>query len=205
MVIGNPSGPMRICFFGDSFVNGTGDDACLGWVGRVCAAGRRDGRDITCYNLGIRRDTSADIHRRWKREAEMRLPPEHDGRLVFSFGANDCCVGEDGVRVDHAETMANAKDILMAARAWRPTLMVSPLPIGEPATDTRIADLVEALSTLCASLDVPFLNVFHLAAGSAVWAGEVAAGDGAHPNEGGYTIIAEAFKRWGPWLSWIVV
>ena len=195
---------MRICFFGDSFVNGTGDDACLGWVGRVCAAGRRDGRDITCYNLGIRRDTSADIRRRWKREAEMRLPPEHDGRLVFSFGANDCCVGEDGVRVDHARAVANAKDILMAAHAWRPTLMVSPLPIREPATDARIADLVEALSTLCASLDVPFFNVFHLAAGSMTWANEVAAGDGAHPNEGGYTIIAEAFRRWEPWLSWIV-
>jgi acyl-CoA thioesterase-1 len=38
---------------------------------------------------------------RWQREAEARLPSEHDGRLVFSFGANDCCPGEDigGVRV----------------------------------------------------------------------------------------------------------
>lgn len=26
---------MRICFIGDSFVNGTGDDTCLGWVGRI--------------------------------------------------------------------------------------------------------------------------------------------------------------------------
>jgi acyl-CoA thioesterase I len=135
---------MRICFFGDSFVNGAGDDSCLGWVGRVCAAGRRDGRDLTCYNLGIRRDTSADIHRRWAREAEMRLPPEHDGRLVFSFGANDCCVEEAGVRVDHAETMAIAKDILTAARARRPTLMVSPLPIREPATGRTLSQFVQS-------------------------------------------------------------
>ena len=28
-------GPLRVCFFGDSFLNGTGDDACLG---RACAA-----------------------------------------------------------------------------------------------------------------------------------------------------------------------
>jgi hypothetical protein len=28
---------IRICFFGDSIVNGTGDDACLGWVGRICS------------------------------------------------------------------------------------------------------------------------------------------------------------------------
>src|SRR6202011_3560744 len=87
--------PIRICFFGDSMVNGTGDDACLGWVGRVCAAARRRGRDLTCYNLGIRRDTSADVLARWQREAEARLLPEHDGRLIFSFGANDCCPGED--------------------------------------------------------------------------------------------------------------
>jgi acyl-CoA thioesterase-1 len=30
---------MRICFFGDSFVNGTGDDDGLGWVGRIVADG----------------------------------------------------------------------------------------------------------------------------------------------------------------------
>ena len=75
--------PMRICFIGDSFVQGTGDDACLGWVGRVCAALRQQGRDLTSYNLGIRRDTSADIRQRWQREAQLRLPAEHDGRLVF--------------------------------------------------------------------------------------------------------------------------
>jgi hypothetical protein len=31
--------------FGDSIVNGTGDDACLGWVGRICSAARRRGID----------------------------------------------------------------------------------------------------------------------------------------------------------------
>jgi acyl-CoA thioesterase I len=204
MIVKNQPAPMRTCFFGDSFVNGTGDDSCLGWVGRVCAASRQNGRDLTCYNLGIRSDTSGDILRRWRREAEIRLPPEQDGRLVFSFGANDCCVGEDrvGVRVHHAQTVANARDILSAARAWRPTLMVSPLPVRETATDRRIADLVEALAMLCVSLDIPYLNVFDSASESVIWADEVAAGDGAHPNQGGYTIIAEVFRRWGPWLSW---
>jgi lysophospholipase L1-like esterase len=62
---------MRICFFGDSIVNGTGDPDCLGWVGRVCGAARKSGVDLTSYNLGIRRDTSADILRRWRREAEL--------------------------------------------------------------------------------------------------------------------------------------
>jgi acyl-CoA thioesterase-1 len=194
--------PIRVCFFGDSFVNGTGDDACLGWVGRACATSRRNGRDLTCYNLGVRRDTSADVRIRWRREAEARLPPEHDGRLVFSFGANDCCVGDDGVRVDPADTVANTRDILATALTWRPTLMVGPLPVREPAADERIATLAEAFSMVCASLDVPYLNVFRLAAASKIWAEEVAAGDGAHPNEGGYALIAAAFQQWAPWSDW---
>jgi acyl-CoA thioesterase I len=197
--------PLRICFFGDSMVNGTGDDACLGWVGRACAAARRGGRDVTCYNLGIRRDTSADVRARWRREAEARLPPDHDGRLVFSFGANDGCPGEDagGVRVAPARALANAEAILTEAMAWRPTLMVGPLPICDASVDGRTAELSRAFGSLCARLGIPYLAVFHLAASSDAWAREVAAGDGAHPNEAGYGLVAEAFIRWAPWRSWI--
>ena len=65
---------MRICFVGDSFVNGTGDPDCLGWAGRVCAAAQHDGHDITYYNLGVRRETTADIRDRWEREVSCRLP-----------------------------------------------------------------------------------------------------------------------------------
>lgn len=196
--------PIRVCFFGDSFVNGTGDDACLGWVGRVCAASRARGHDVTCYNLGIRRDTSTDVLQRWRREAEARLPPEHDGRLVFSFGANDCCPREDGgrMRVPQDLALANAHAILTKARAWRPTLMVGPLPICDRDVDARIARLSAALVPLCASLGVPYLDVFADAAASPLWAREVAAGDGAHPNGGGYAVIAAAVQCWSAWQAW---
>ncbi|BBK31364.1 lysophospholipase L1-like esterase [Stella humosa] len=199
-----PPAPLRICFFGDSMVNGTGDDACLGWVGRACAAARRGGRDLTCYNLGIRRDTSADVLARWQGEADRRLPPEHDGRLVFSFGANDCCEGEDaGVRVAPHRVLANAETILATALKRRPTLMVGPFPICDPAVDRRTALLSAELAALCARLGVPFLEVFAIAAGSAAWVGEVAAGDGAHPNAGGYALVAQAFDLWPAWRRWL--
>jgi acyl-CoA thioesterase I len=197
--------PMRICFFGDSFVNGTGDDACLGWVGRACAAARHAGRDVTCYNLGIRGDTTTHVLQRWRREAEARLLAEHDGRLVFSFGANDCCPAADGdgVRVAPAQALANAETILTVARASRPTLMVGPLPVGDAATDRRIIALSGEFGALCAGLDVPYLDLFGLVAASPVWSREVAEGDGAHPNMGGYGEVAEAFMRWPPWRRWI--
>ena len=128
---------MRICFIGDSFVNGTGDDDCLGWVGRVCSRARRGGADITVYNLGIRRDTSADIRGRWRREAAVRLPAEFNSGLVFSFGANDCVVETPpDTRVSVEASMANTTAILREAKAWLPVLMVGPAPIGD-------ADMIE--------------------------------------------------------------
>jgi len=104
----------------------------------------------TCYNLGVRRDTSADVLARWQREAMARLPPEHDGRLVFSFGANNCCPGEDigGVRVAPGRALTNAEAILTAAVAWRPTLMVGPLPICDIAVDRRIRHLSDDFASL---------------------------------------------------------
>jgi acyl-CoA thioesterase-1 len=196
--------PLRICFFGDSMVNGTGDDACLGWVGRACSAARRGGRDVTCYNLGIRRDTSEDVLMRWESEAKGRLLPKHDGRLVFSFGANDACLREDGkVRVTPDRAVANAEAILVNAMASRPTLMVGPFPICDPGVDIRVRELSARFSALCDRLGISFLPVVDIASASDIWRQEVAAGDGAHPNEQGYALVAEAFIRWSAWRAWI--
>lgn len=196
---------MRICFIGDSFVNGTGDDECLGWTGRVCAAARKPGHDLTFYNLGVRRDTSDDIAARWRREAEARLPDDQDGRLVFSFGTNDCTPGDErGVRVPRSRTLANAETILAAARAWRPTVMVGPLPVGEhPPTDARIAALSSELGALCARLHVPYLDVFAVMAACEPWLREASRGDGSHPSSGGYAALARIVCDWTAWRSWL--
>ena len=65
---------VRICFVGESFVNGTGDPECLGWAGRICVNANRKGYDITYYNLGVRRETSSELKNRWLREVSYRLP-----------------------------------------------------------------------------------------------------------------------------------
>jgi acyl-CoA thioesterase-1 len=90
---------IRICFIGDSFVNGTGDPLCLGWTGRVSAAAIQQGYAVTSYNLGIRWETSADIAARWRDECARRLPAHSDGRVVFSFGANDTTVEQGRQRL----------------------------------------------------------------------------------------------------------
>lgn len=196
---------MRICFFGDSFVNGTGDPDCLGWVGRVCAAQLRRGRDLTCYNLGVRRDRSADVRARWRAEALGRLPEGIDGRLVFSFGVNDSIQEGGGARLAPSLTLEHATRILTNAAAWRPTLFVGPPPIAEPSVNRRIGDLSEALAALCADLDTPYLDIFSRLVRSDRWMTEVASVDGAHPGAGGYAELAEIVADWAAWQRWFEV
>ncbi len=195
---------MRICFIGDSFVQGAGDDECLGWVGRISADARKQGHDVTAYNLGVRRDTSEDIAARWCREVEARLPETVKGRLVFSFGTNDCCLGDDGkVRVPQARSLENAHTILCAAQKWRPTLMIGPLPVSDDgATDARVWALSEAFGALCDQLGVPYLEVFTTMASNAVWKRDAASGDGTHPNTAGYGALAKLIGDWAVWRAW---
>lgn len=197
---------MRICFFGDSFVNGTGDDDGLGWVGRVVAKARQGGCDVTGYNLGIRRDTSADVASRWRGEAALRLPAECGGCLVFSFGANDCVSSEGGnaPRVAQAQSLSNAAAILGAAQSWLPTLMIGPAIVADdPEANERICRLSGDYAKLCERSGVPYLELCQLLLATRTWTQEALAGDGAHPNRGGYAIVADAIANWHAWQSWL--
>lgn len=193
---------MRICFFGDSFVNGTGDCNGLGWVGAICVLARATGRDLTVYNLGIRRDTSADVLSRWRREAEPRLPGDVDGRLVFSFGVNDCTGTE--ARIAPQDCLANAATILSEAIAWKPTLMVGPPPLADcPMTDGRIRSLSRDLALLCGALGVPYLDLHSPLAHDTAWRDEALAGDGCHPSDAGYAKMADLVTAWPAWQAWV--
>lgn len=195
----------RVCFFGDSFVNGTGDDEALGWVGRLCAAERRAGADLTVYNLGVRRDTSADVLGRWRAEAGLRLPAAVLGRLVFSFGLNDLARDEAGAsRIAPARTLANAAEILGEASALWPTLMVGPPPITDDAgRNAEIVRLSADLGRLCADAGVPFLDLTAFAVEHlALWRAEAEAGDGIHPNAKSYAALAGVVGRWSAWRAW---
>src|ERR1700761_483562 len=81
---------IRVCFLGDSFTLGTGDDDGLGWVGRVHATERGRGVDLTSYNLGVRGQTGAEIAARAPREVAERISGKGDRQaVVVSFGSND--------------------------------------------------------------------------------------------------------------------
>jgi lysophospholipase L1-like esterase len=193
---------LRICFVGDSFVNGTGDPSCLGWAGRICVAAQQLGHDITYYNLGIRRQTSTDIAHRWKAEVSCRLPEGCDGRIVFSFGVNDTVLEHGKVRVEVAESVENTRQILSGALHMFPTIMVGPSPGMNEEQNLRIAHLSDSFARVCDELGVPYLPVLASLQQSGVWSREAAANDSAHPRAAGYAALADLVQNWSAWLSW---
>jgi lysophospholipase L1-like esterase len=196
---------LRICFVGDSFVNGTGDPECLGWTGRVCADANKKGFDITYYNLGIRRNTSTDIANRWLQEVSLRLPKEYDGRVVFSFGLNDTSVENGKTRVELAKSVENVYAILSKAQQLYPVLMIGPAPFAEQEDHQRrqkTSNLSQKFALVCKELNVPYLDVFPILESSKIWIDEAKSHDGAHPRAGGYAKFAEIVKNWQAWRNW---
>lgn len=195
---------MRLCFIGDSYVTGTGDQTCQGWAGRLCAMERRGGRDVTLYNLGVRGQTSCDIARRWLTETRSRLDGRHDGGVVLSFGVNDCTTTPHGqTRVTWADSMRATRSILEQARQTWPVLMVGPPPVGHEDHDWRIRALSDAMARLCADMKIPFLPIWEPLRARPLWCAEIARGDGFHPTGGGYAELARLVHDWPAWRKWM--
>lgn len=190
---------IRICFLGDSYVQGTGDDECLGWTGRLCASARRAGHDITYYNLGVRRETSTDIARRWLMECEPRLLTATDNYVVFSFGANDASLVDGQQRVSEADTIANLHAVLDNARTRYRTLMVGPPPADDADHNARLARLSERMRDAAGQLGVPYVATLPALIDDRIWLDEVRDKDGAHPRAAGYARLARIVAASGAW------
>jgi lysophospholipase L1-like esterase len=190
---------IRICFIGDSFVNGTGDPLCLGWTGRVSAAAIQQGYAVTSYNLGIRRETSADIAARWRDECARRLPAQSDGRVVFSISANNTTVEQGRQRLALDATLHHLRAMAQDAQRHYLTLLVGPPPVAEAAHNRRIMALCYAMAEVTQALGVPYLPVCERLVQGRTWVQEAAQSDGAHPRQGGYAALAALVQAWPAW------
>ncbi|HEX6705608.1 MAG TPA: GDSL-type esterase/lipase family protein [Albitalea sp.] len=193
------SGDHRICFVGDSFVQGTADPQCRGWVGRVCEAARRRGIDVTAYNLGVRRDTSRDIRARWEAECAARFNVPCRSHVLFSFGANDMTMEDGALRVSFDASVANLQAVVVAARRRHAVVVVGPPPVGEAAQDERIVQLCRRYALRAAQLEVPYLGLADALMSDERWMRDVAASDGCHPGEVGCELVAAHVQAWPAW------
>jgi lysophospholipase L1-like esterase len=190
---------LRICFIGDSYVNGTGDPECLGWAGRLGTSARRAGHNLTCYNLGVRRETSADVARRWRAECECRLPATTENHVVFSFGANDVTIENGARRVPEQDSLAHLRATLDAAKARYRTLVIGAPAVPDDAHNARLARLSERMAEVATQMGIPYLALFPYTVNDAQWMDEVRANDGAHPRAAGYAKIAALVEAWPAW------
>ncbi len=197
---GLPPVDVRVCFFGDSLTAGVGDPTGAGWVGPVSTAARARGVDLTAYGLGVRRDTSVDIARRWLGEARLRHRDGDRYGVVFACGTNDVVEQGGRRRVARERSLALLGDVLDDAHVagWS-ALVVGPPPAQDPRTSARAADLAAGMAGVCAGRDMPFVDPGVLA-GDPVWTAEVAAGDAFHPSTAGYArlaaVIEPVFTDW---------
>jgi len=188
----------RVLFYGDSFVAGTGDPTGLGWVGRVVAASHARGVALTAYPLGVRRESSERVAARWRAEAQPRLDPACDSRVVVSFGANDIAAP---ALAPERSVAALATMLDEASALGLQAFVVGPAPVGDAAGDDRVAALSVAFADVAGERGVPFVSVIESLRASPAWTREAAAGDGAHPAAGGYEelaglVLAGGFVDW---------
>ena len=189
---------IRICFIGDSFVNGTGDEAALGWAGRLCAMANASDIPVTYYNLGIRQNTSKDILLRWESECTLRLPNSCDGRIVLSCGVNDTSIENGKVRVNSVESCSNVRAILRGAKQYT-VLMVGPPPVLDDEQNARIESLSLAFARETKALGVSYIDLFSALCSDDGYKREVAGNDGSHPRSEGYSKMARIIGSSSSW------
>ncbi len=207
---------LRICFVGDSYINGSGDEACLGWIGRLCQ--QRFTRDfrLTFYDLGIRGATTDEIRGRWQQECRARFPDGADNRVVLQFGINDVAeiVGK-GRRVEDDASVANAEAIVRGVADLYPALWVgvppanvacSPMHPSEGMVIDFLQDTAIALNrryaALAAELGVPYLDIQTPLLANPDYMHSLTQGDRMHCDGSGYAMMAGLVDGWDAWAEW---
>jgi len=186
---------LRVCFVGDSYVAGAGDESGMGWVGRLTRHAHARGLPITAYNLGIRGNTSQDVADRLPAEVGRRANPAAETRVVVAYGLNDVILDGGQPRVRIADSLAATERTLdWLASVGVPVLFLGPPPIGDAGQDGRTAELDRQLAVCAGSRRVPYLRVMECLATDRAWLDGVRDGDGAHPGSSGYERYFEVVR-----------
>jgi acyl-CoA thioesterase I len=148
----------------------------------------------------VRRDTSADVARRWLAETSCRLRNGDRYGVVVAVGLNDVVLEDGQPRVPLDRSLAAVTEVVDGAseRGW-PPLVVGPPPVSDAGKSARAADLSIGMASACEARSVSFVDTTGLAL-DAVWVAEVGAGDAYHPSTRGYArlaaLVQPVFLQW---------
>lgn len=190
----------RVCVVGDDLVAGVGDARALGWVGRVAArTGTAEG-PFGVLPLGVPGEGTSGLLERWREETSRRWLPDGDNRLVVGLGGHDLDQGTTLAR--SRLNLANILDDALARRLR--TFVVGPPPGPDPAAHDRTRELAAAFTDVATRRGVPFVDCFAPLVAHDQWYADIAAGDGSHPGQVGYGLIAWLVLH-GGWHEWLGV
>lgn len=188
---------VRICVVGDELSAGMGDARGLGWVGRVVA--RTDSEDpLFVTSLAVPDETSTALSGRWESECLRRFAPGSDNRLVVALGSADLTAG-----LSLARSRLNLANVLDSARSQQVEVFV----VGPPPRPDVDGDALGALSDAYADVStrrqVRYVETFAPLRTHDQWLADVAAGDGVHPGQAGYGLLAwlVLHNGWHDWLG----
>lgn len=189
-------------FFGDSITLGVNDAPAGGWVARLAGIAGEKGLPVppdTFYNLGVRKNTSRMILERWEAEYKARAMEGEKAYFVFCFGTMDMAAPSGRPLVAVGESAANTRDMLMKAREYGEVVMVSAPPVKNDEHCQRIEALCTAYASICESIGVPFVDVFHplMEAG---YVDDLA--DGVHPGPVGNAMLARLLAEDAAFAEW---
>ncbi len=179
---------IRVCVVGDDLVAGVGDPRALGWVGRVGARTPRTEAAVSMFPLGVPGETTADLLSRWRDECARRFEglDGEDCRLVIGLGREDV-----HQLISLPRSRLNLATILDEC-AGRPlqALVVGPPPGPDERLNARIGELSGAFADVCQRRRVTYIDTYTPLIAHEDWLTDLAAGDGRHPGQAGYGLIA---------------
>lgn len=203
-----------VCFVGDELMLGLRDPEGFGWPQRLTRAERDHGHAIVNYVLGVEGDTTRDVARRWRAEAEVRLAGLPAAALVFCFGVNDQASDAGGVRVALPDSLYAAEAMVADAASWRAAFWVGPPPVlasgilqaGRQGQSliydpVRVRGLSQGFAAAAARCGVPYLDLCGVLGER--YARALAQGNGVVPAADGQAAIADAVGAWKPWRDWL--
>lgn len=181
---------LRICFLGDSLTLGACDSACLGWPGRLSQMTMGWGVAVTCYNLGIRRETTTGLAERIADEVTHRFDGDFEKRIVISEGFNDTNTGEGRQRVETEQSIRNMAEVLAWSHTVAKTLLIGLTADADPLRDQRNSELSAAFATIAEGIGIDYIALQDFTRSDPCWLSQAAANDGVHPLDEAYGAVA---------------
>ncbi len=185
---------MIIGVWGDSITYGACDLEGLGWVGRIRKSLPADD-DHHVYNFGVCGESSVDLLKRFKIEAEAIDPDT----IIFAIGLNDSKYQDetDTNLVSQEQYVANMRELIKQAQKLANKIYVIGLTRVDEAWRSKkgsrfLNEDIMRYNTLCANVakecEASFVDVID------VVNPKTDLPDGLHPNAQGYQKMFEVIK-----------